>query len=86
MSDFSREEPTCQELAEFVTDYIEGVLPPAHRANFDLHIADCPDCRNYVEQMRITIAVAGEIPAEEIPLEVRRELLAAFRAWAGERR
>jgi predicted anti-sigma-YlaC factor YlaD len=82
MSDFSRQEPTCQELAEFVTDYIEGVLPPAQRVNFDLHIADCPDCRNYVEQMRVTIAVAGRVPAEEIPPAVRGGLLAAFRDWA----
>ena len=84
MSDFSREEPTCQELAEFITDYLEGVLPPAHRVNFDLHIADCPDCQKYVEQMRVTIAVTGRIPAPEIPSAARGSLLAAFRAWAAD--
>ena len=28
MSDFGVREPTCQELAEFLTDYLEGLLTP----------------------------------------------------------
>jgi hypothetical protein len=82
MSDFSVEEPTCQELAEFVTEYLENALPPSHRANFDLHIAACPDCTLYIEQMRTTIAVTGRIRAEDIPARARDELLAVFRTWA----
>jgi anti-sigma factor RsiW len=76
-------EPTCQELAELVTEYLEGLLAPAQHALFDLHISGCPDCALYVEQMRATIAVAGRIAAEDIPPTVRAELLAAFRGWAG---
>jgi anti-sigma factor RsiW len=77
-------EPTCQELAELITDYLEGVLPAAQRALFDLHIAGCRDCTLYVEQMRTTVAVSGRIGAEDIPAEVQSELLAAFRTWAAE--
>ena len=35
MSDFSVREPTCQELAEFLTDYLEGLLTlrPSARAS-----------------------------------------------------
>ena len=75
---------TCQELAELVTDYLEGTLPLGQRLRFRLHIAGCRDCTLYVEQMRTTIAVTGRIGAEDIAPEVRDELLAAFRGWKAE--
>jgi len=77
-------EPTCQELAELITDYLEGALPAVQRALFELHIAGCRDCTLYVEQMRTTIAVTGRIGAEDIPAAVEAELLAVFRTWAAE--
>lgn len=78
-------EPTCQELAELITDYLEDALPAARRALFDLHIAGCRDCTLYVEQMRTTVAVSGRLGAGDIPAEVQAELLAAFRTWVAER-
>ena len=85
MSDTSPfREPTCQELAELITAYLEGVLPQAQHALFDLHIAGCRDCTLYVEQMRTTVAVTGRIAAEDIPAELEGELLAVFRSWAAE--
>ena len=82
MSDFSLREPTCQELAEFLTDYLEGLLTSSERASFDRHIAGCRDCTLYVEQMRLTIAASGRIRTDDIPPGVREELLTAFRGWA----
>jgi anti-sigma factor RsiW len=76
---------SCQELAELITDYLEGVLPYSQRARFVLHIAGCRNCRRYVEQMRATIAIAGRIRADDIRGEARDELMAAFRGWADER-
>jgi anti-sigma factor RsiW len=86
MSDFSVREPTCQELAEFVTDYLEGVLTPAERASFDRHIAACRDCTLYLEQMRVTIAASGRIRSDVVPSSVREELLAVFRGWVLDQR
>jgi anti-sigma factor RsiW len=81
-TDFSLREPTCQELAELLTDYLEGLLTPAERASFDRHIAGCSNCTLYIEQMRLTIAASGRIHADDIPPGVREELLNAFRGWA----
>jgi anti-sigma factor RsiW len=84
MTGAASREPTCQELAELITDYLEGALPAAQHALFDVHLAGCRNCTLYVEQMRTTVAVTGRIGAEDIPLELRGELLAAFRTWAAE--
>jgi anti-sigma factor RsiW len=78
--------PTCQELAELITDYLEGILPSAQHALFDLHISACPDCTLYVEQMRTTILTAGRVRVDDIPPAVRDELLNAFRGWVAEQR
>jgi anti-sigma factor RsiW len=85
MTGFSVLPPTCQELAEFLSDYLEGVLTPAQRASFDLHIAGCRDCTLYVEQMRVTIAATGRIRSDDIPAPARDELLVAFRSWVERR-
>lgn len=71
---------SCQELVELVTDYLEGALSPADAARFEAHVAACPGCDAYLEQMRTTIAVtraSGEL--DERP-EVA-PLLDAFRNW-----
>jgi predicted anti-sigma-YlaC factor YlaD len=85
VSDFSARPPTCQELAEFLSDYLEGVLTPSECASFDRHLAGCRDCTLYVEQMRLTIAASRRLGSDDIPPAVRGELLTLFRAWARER-
>jgi anti-sigma factor RsiW len=73
---------SCQELAELITDYLDGALPRGQRARFVFHIAGCRNCRRYVEQMRATIAITGRLRAQDIPPAAREELLAVFRGWA----
>jgi len=74
------EELSCQELVELVTDYLEGSLAPEERARFDEHVAECPGCDLYVEQMRATIALVGATAELESRPEVTG-LLEAFRDW-----
>lgn len=73
---------TCQELVELVTGYLEGALPARERERFEHHLALCPGCVIYVEQMRETVRLTGERPREEtLPPELRESLLAEFRGW-----
>jgi anti-sigma factor RsiW len=78
-------ELTCQELVELVTDYLEGALPAGDRARFDRHIAGCPHCTTYLEQMQITIRTLGRLPEESVPPDAREALLEAFHQWKQER-
>jgi predicted anti-sigma-YlaC factor YlaD len=72
---------TCKQLVELVTDYLEGALAPSDRSRFDEHLAGCPYCRIYLDQMRQTIRVLGHLPEEAIPPEALDALLARFRGW-----
>lgn len=73
------EEVACRQVVELVTDYLEGDLPDPVRAAVERHLATCPPCVEYVEQMRSTVVSLREIPVETISPDVREELVAAFR-------
>lgn len=71
----------CNELVDIITEYLEGTLPLSDRARFDAHLAQCQGCRIYLEQMRRTVEVLGQLSEESIPPRAREELLQAFRSW-----
>jgi anti-sigma factor RsiW len=74
-------EMPCQELVEVITDYLDGALSATDRARFEAHLGECDACRDYVDQFRQTIALAGRAAPEELSAETRDRLLAAFRDW-----
>ena len=72
---------TCRQIAELVTDYLEGRLPLMQRARFQLHLGMCRHCRAYLRQMKTTIKVLGKLPQEPAPPDLPEELLRRFRNW-----
>jgi anti-sigma factor RsiW len=72
---------SCKELVELVTDYLEDALPPDERMRFEEHLALCPGCVAYVEQMRGTVRAVGGLREEAVPAEARDTLMHAFRDW-----
>jgi anti-sigma factor RsiW len=72
---------SCQEVVELVTDYLEGTLSADETTLFEQHLNFCDGCIWYLEQMRTTIATVGRVREEDVPLETRERLLAAFRDW-----
>jgi anti-sigma factor RsiW len=72
---------TCREMVELVTEYLEGAMPPELRAVFEAHLAVCPGCTAYLQQMRQTVALLGTLLEESVSAEAMDELLAAFRTW-----
>ncbi len=80
----SREDLVCQQVVELVTDYLEGALPRRDRRRFDAHLRHCPNCTNYLAQMRSTIAATGALRPEDLSDEARREFTELFRHWRRE--
>ena len=76
-----RRDLVCQQAVELVTDYLEGRLSPRQRRRFEAHLAQCPHCSTYLEQIRTTIAAAGEVEPEQLDAETREGLLDLYRRY-----
>jgi len=71
----------CKQFVEDVTAYLEGALADDVVARVEAHLADCPHCREYLEEMRRTVSLAGRIGADDVdalPDDVRTRLMQAF--------
>ena len=79
--DAARDEMACQELVEVITDYLEGSLSVQDVLRLEAHLAGCPPCQTYVEQMRLTLRAVGHLSSEELAPQTRTKLVEAFRSW-----
>ncbi|HEX2349286.1 MAG TPA: zf-HC2 domain-containing protein [Ktedonobacterales bacterium] len=75
------QELTCKELVELVTAYFEDALPADERLRFERHVSVCPGCSAYMEQMRQTITLVGELREQDVSPTAEQQLLQAFRGW-----
>lgn len=69
----------CRELVELATEYFEGTLTPEQRAEVERHLGCCGWCRAYLEQLRITVRVVGDVPPEAVDPAVEAGLLELYR-------
>ena len=72
----------CRQFVEDVTAYLDDALPDEVALLVELHLADCPHCREYLSQMRRSIAMTralDEADVDAMPPEVRDRLMQAFR-------
>ncbi len=84
MLSLRRKDLVCQEAVELVTDYLEGVLSRRQRRRFEAHLRACPNCANYLDQIRATIALTGSIEPDELSPEARADLTELYRRWRSE--
>ena len=85
MSARAGETITCRQLVELTTDYLEDRLTAPERERFEDHVALCPGCQVYLDQMRATLRALGRIPEESLSSAPREQLLHAFREWKAAR-
>lgn len=79
--------PTSGAAAKRVAKPTDGELPVAARARFDEHLAECADCRHYLDRYREAIrlgkaaaSAADTRAVEEAPPELVLAVLAARKA------
>ena len=71
----------CVEVVELVSDYLDGELDAPTCRRVEEHLARCPPCRVYVEQVRETVRALGRLPDDGLPEHAVHELEAAFSAF-----
>lgn len=81
LAERSRRGLTCRQAVELVTDYLEGVLARSRRRRFEAHLAGCPDCPEYLAQMRAVMALAGTIRPDDLTPRIRSEFISLYRRW-----
>ena len=54
--------PTCRDMSELVTDYLERTVSIRKRLDVWWHLLRCEACRHYYDQMRRTIGLLRRIP------------------------
>ena len=51
--------PTCRDMSELVTDYMERATTLRVRVAMWLHLLQCSACRHYFDQVRRTVRLLG---------------------------
>jgi anti-sigma factor RsiW len=77
-------EMACQEVVELVTDYLEGALTKTDSQRLEAHLAGCPNCTEYLAQIRETIRLAGRLTPEDLTPDMRSDLTDLYRRWRDE--
>ena len=72
---------SCEQFVELVTEYLEGAMDAETRQRFEDHLALCPGCVIYVDQIRETIQQAGHVHPEDLSPTARDRLLELFNDW-----
>lgn len=72
---------SCQEFVELVTDYLEDTMNPELKKRFEDHLAECPGCKVYLDQIRETIRHAGRLAGDDLSPPAKEALLEAFGHW-----
>jgi anti-sigma factor RsiW len=76
-----RRDIVCREAVELVTDYLDDALSQARRHRFEAHLARCPDCPEYLAQMRAIVALAGHVTPDDLTRRMQEEFISLYRRW-----
>jgi anti-sigma factor RsiW len=74
----------CRQAVELMTDYLDGALRPPDRQRLEAHLADCPHCGEYLQQLRVTLDTLGRVTPDDVDPEVLDELVGLYRRWQAE--
>ncbi|MEX2175041.1 MAG: zf-HC2 domain-containing protein [Pirellulaceae bacterium] len=70
---------TCQEALDYLTDYLDGQLPAGELARLDEHLAVCPQCVDYLNNLRATVELTRHACAQDSALaQIPEELVQAI--------
>jgi len=66
---------TCKELTELISDYVTDQLEPSLKREFEQHLSICPDCVNFLNSYKKTVALTVALEPTTLPAKVRNNVL-----------
>lgn len=70
---------SCREMAEHLSDYLDGALRADLHALIDEHSGDCPPCRAFVRTLARTVEAVRAQPREPLSAARRKALADSLR-------
>src|SRR5438309_6925057 len=70
---------TCDQVTALVLGYLTDNLSASVRREFEQHLTICPDCMNFLNTYKKTVAVTKSVNQREIPAYVRDNILIFLR-------
>ena len=70
---------SCREMAEHLSDYLDGDLRGDLRSLIDAHRGDCPPCEAFVRTLARTVEVVRAQPREPLSPDLKRALARSLR-------
>src|SRR5512140_665648 len=69
----------CRLHREVMSSYLDGAASPSERAALDVHLAQCPDCRTALEELRWTTRQIRGLESVEPPPWMTAKIMARLR-------
>jgi anti-sigma factor RsiW len=71
----------CRGAVTLMSDYLDGRLSSRDTARLEGHLAACPHCSEYLEQLRVSVDALGRVSFDALSDEAVDDLVAVFRQW-----
>ena len=69
----------CKQVTVLLFDYLNDKLSRTDKRDFEQHLSICPDCVNFLNTYKKSVAVTRSVEAAALPPRVRDNVLAFLR-------
>jgi anti-sigma factor (TIGR02949 family) len=74
-----REEPTCREVFDLLSEFVDGELAVPLRESLSRHLSACPPCEEFLKTFQIARSIGRESLMEDMPDELKARLRSFLR-------
>jgi anti-sigma factor RsiW len=69
----------CKDVAELLTDYLEGSLPRQEATMLHRHIGDCPACEQFIKSFKVATDATRNMLMQQMPKDFDSRLQSFLR-------
>lgn len=66
---------SCEEIRELMSGYLDNELDADQTARLETHLAQCPSCRDELEDMTLVVTAASTLTVDQPPEDVWDDFL-----------